>query len=173
MSLSDKVPGVYLASVSLLKMLAGSRILTARECSAAVADTAPLLIEKVCTPQNWPLPNETSGACHCCQVSCPVLPGNRSPDPLGEQCGEMHIGTHRSDPSKVYACSQAGENNARVQAAAVEALLHLAGNKDAALSSQAALFVRPENQTQWKRILGRYRSADRHPPDLQASAGCH
>ena len=48
MSLSDKVPGVYLASVSLLRMLAGSRILTARECSAVVADTAPLLIEKVC-----------------------------------------------------------------------------------------------------------------------------
>ena len=48
----------------------------------------------------------------------------------------------------------------------MEALLHLAGNKDAALSSQAALFVRPENQTQWKRILGRYRSDDRHPPGL-------
>ncbi len=56
MSLSDKVPGVYLASVSLLKMLAGSRILTARECSAAVADTAPLLIEKVCNPQICPSP---------------------------------------------------------------------------------------------------------------------
>ena len=55
MSLSDKVPGVYLASVSLLKMLAGARILTARECSAAVADTAPLLIEKVCTPQVFAL----------------------------------------------------------------------------------------------------------------------
>ena len=57
MSLSDKVPGVYLASVSLLKMLSGSRILTARECSAAVADTAPQLIEKVGTPQIRPRPN--------------------------------------------------------------------------------------------------------------------
>ena len=66
------------------------------------------------------------------------------------------------------ACLQAGENNARVQAAAVEALLHLAGIEDAALTSQAALFVRPEKQTQWKRILGRYSSDDRHPPDLQA-----
>ena len=63
---------------------------------------------------------------------------------------------HNAVSQRGHVCSQAGENNARVQAAAVEALLHLAGNKDAALSSQAALFVRPENQTQWKRILGRY-----------------
>ena len=85
----------------------------------------------------------------------------------------MHMSIQRGDTSKVCVCSQAGENNARVQAAAVEALLHLEGNKDAALSSQAALFVRPENQTQWKRILGRYRSADEHPPVLKASTYSH
>lgn len=37
----------------------------------------------------------------------------------------------------------------------MEALLHLAGIEDAALRSQAPLFLRPEKQTQWKRILGR------------------
>jgi hypothetical protein len=42
-----------------------------------------------------------------------------------------------------------------VQSAALEALLHLAGIGDAALRSQAPLFLRPENQTQWKRVLGR------------------
>jgi len=51
MALSDKVPGVYMASVSLLKMLAGSRILPAKECSAVVADTTPALIEKVLHPK--------------------------------------------------------------------------------------------------------------------------
>ena len=51
---------------------------------------------------------------------------------------------------------QAGENNARVQSAAVDALLCLAAVPDAALSSQAPLFLRPEKQTQWKRVLGRY-----------------
>ncbi len=50
---------------------------------------------------------------------------------------------------------QAGENNARVQSAAVDALLNLASIPDAALSSQAPLFLRPEKQTQWKRVLGR------------------
>ena len=50
---------------------------------------------------------------------------------------------------------QAGENNARVQSAAVDALLSLAAIPDAALSSQAPLFLKPEKQTQWKRILGR------------------
>ncbi len=50
---------------------------------------------------------------------------------------------------------QAGENNARVQAAAVETLLALAQLKDAALSSLASLFLRPEKATQWKRVLGR------------------
>ncbi|CAL5219862.1 g1780 [Coccomyxa viridis] len=95
MTLMDKVPGVYLASVSLLKMLAASSILPAKECSAMVAGTTPALIEK------------------------------------------------------------AGENNARVQSAAVDALLNLAAIPDAALSSQAPLFLRPEKQTQWKRVLGR------------------
>ena len=47
MALSDKVPGVYLASVSLLKTLAGSSILPAKECAAMVAGTTPALIEKV------------------------------------------------------------------------------------------------------------------------------
>ena len=47
MALSDKVPGVYMASVSLLKMLAASSVLPARECSAMVAGTTPALIEKV------------------------------------------------------------------------------------------------------------------------------
>lgn len=47
MALMDKVPGVYLASVNLLKMLAASSILPARECSATVAGTTPALIEKV------------------------------------------------------------------------------------------------------------------------------
>lgn len=51
MALSDKVPGVYMASVSLLKMLAGSSILPAKECSAVVADTTPALIEKVLYPK--------------------------------------------------------------------------------------------------------------------------
>ena len=50
MALSDKVPGVYMASVSLLKMLAGSGILPAKECSAVAADTTPALIEKVLHP---------------------------------------------------------------------------------------------------------------------------
>ena len=47
MALSDKVPGVYLASVGLLKMLAGSGILPAKECAAMVAGTTPALIDKV------------------------------------------------------------------------------------------------------------------------------
>ena len=47
MALSDKVPGVYMASVSLLKMLAASGVIPARECSAMVAGTTPVLIEKV------------------------------------------------------------------------------------------------------------------------------
>lgn len=50
---------------------------------------------------------------------------------------------------------QAGENNARVQAAAVETLLALAQQKDAGLSAQANLFFKPEKATQWKRVLGR------------------
>jgi hypothetical protein len=45
--LSDKVPGVYMAGVSLLKMMAGSGILPARECSAFVAEITPALIDKV------------------------------------------------------------------------------------------------------------------------------
>ncbi len=51
MALMDKVPGVYLASVSLLKMLAASSILPAKECSAMVAGTTPALIEKVSAHQ--------------------------------------------------------------------------------------------------------------------------
>lgn len=43
----------------------------------------------------------------------------------------------------------------RVQAAAVETLLALAQLKDAALSSLASLFLKPEKATQWKRVLGR------------------
>ncbi len=50
---------------------------------------------------------------------------------------------------------QAGENNARVQAAAVETLLALAQQKEAGLSALASLFLKPEKATQWKRVLGR------------------
>ena len=64
MALSDKVPGVYLASVSLLKMLAGSGILPAKECSAVVADTTPALIEKVLHPKQCH--NNASTMCHAC-----------------------------------------------------------------------------------------------------------
>lgn len=37
----------------------------------------------------------------------------------------------------------------------METLLALAQLKDAALSSLASLFLRPEKATQWKRVLGR------------------
>lgn len=60
---------------------------------------------------------------------------------------------------------QTGENNTRVQSAAVETLLQLAQQKEAGLSSMASLFLRPEKATQWKRVLGRYapyRIAPRH-----------
>lgn len=56
LSLSDKVPGVYMAGVSLLKMLAGSSILPTRECSAIVAETTPALIEKVTPFRHLSLP---------------------------------------------------------------------------------------------------------------------
>ncbi len=68
----------------------------------------------------------------------------------------------RSHCSLLLVPPQAGENNARVQSAAVDALLNLAAIPDAALSSQAPLFLRPEKQTQWKRVLGRC-VLDLHP----------
>jgi hypothetical protein len=57
---------------------------------------------------------------------------------------------------------QAGENNARVQSAAVETLLQLASVKDAALSSLASLFLKPEKRSQWKRVLGRLVALSAH-----------
>lgn len=51
--------------------------------------------------------------------------------------------------------TQAGENQQRVQAAAVECLAHLASVRDAGLQNQGQMFLRPEKATQWKRVLGR------------------
>ncbi|BDA42164.1 Centrosomal protein of 104 kDa [Coccomyxa sp. Obi] len=95
LALTDKVPGVYLAGLSLLRAVTQPGVVAPRECASLASDLAPLLIEK------------------------------------------------------------AGENNARVQAAAVDTLLALAQLKDAALSSLASLFLKPEKATQWKRVLGR------------------
>ncbi|KAK9901713.1 hypothetical protein WJX75_009833 [Coccomyxa subellipsoidea] len=95
LALTDKVPGVYMAGLSLIRAVTNSGVVAPRESASLVGDLTPLLIDK------------------------------------------------------------AGENNARVQAAAVETLLALAQQKDAGLSAQANLFVKPEKATQWKRVLGR------------------
>ncbi|EIE20654.1 hypothetical protein COCSUDRAFT_30401 [Coccomyxa subellipsoidea C-169] len=94
-ALTDKVPGVYMAGLSLLRAVTNPGVMAPRECASLVADLAPLLIDK------------------------------------------------------------AGENNARVQAAAVETLLALAQQKEAGLSALVSLFLKPEKATQWKRVLGR------------------
>jgi hypothetical protein len=45
--LMDKVPGVYMAGLNVIKVIAGDRILPPRECASLVADVAPVLIDKV------------------------------------------------------------------------------------------------------------------------------
>lgn len=47
LALTDKVPGVYMAGVSLIRTIAGEGVLVSRDCAALVADVTPVLIEKV------------------------------------------------------------------------------------------------------------------------------
>ena len=46
-SLTDKVPGVYMAGLSLLRAVTNPGVVAPRECASLVADLAPLLIDKV------------------------------------------------------------------------------------------------------------------------------
>ncbi|KAK9803394.1 hypothetical protein WJX72_004936 [[Myrmecia] bisecta] len=66
-----------------------------------------------------------------------------------------------------------GETNTRIQAAASEALLFLAGQKDLGLAALAHLFVRPvKNQSAWRPILGRLQLISALVPQLDiAKAG--
>ncbi len=47
LALTDKVPGVYLAGLSLLRASTQPGVVAPRECANLAADLAPLLIEKV------------------------------------------------------------------------------------------------------------------------------
>lgn len=47
LALTDKVPGVYLAGLTLLRAVTQPGVIAPRECASLAADLAPLLIEKV------------------------------------------------------------------------------------------------------------------------------
>lgn len=50
LALVDKVPGVYMAGLSLLRAVTCPGVVAPRDCASLVADLAPLLIDKVLDP---------------------------------------------------------------------------------------------------------------------------
>lgn len=47
LALTDKVPGVYMAGLSLIRAVTNPGVVAPRECASLVGDLTPLLIDKV------------------------------------------------------------------------------------------------------------------------------
>jgi len=75
LALIDKVPGVYMAGLSLLRAVTTPGVVSPRDCASLVADLAPLLIDKVLIPPKYTfgirtVPSIVSPA-HFCLSWCP------------------------------------------------------------------------------------------------------